>query len=121
MVDQKISNAQVAVGETFAGINDEIVALKKGKSVDGTYFLDPNSASASTDPNQFYGMPPNSFPEQTPSLPSVHTPSVRPIQVTGSTSPSDQTDHMTGQTGTMVQNSSSPTPLATIPSSAAPS
>ena len=121
MVDQKISNAQVAAGETFAGINDEIAALKKGKSVDGTYFPDPNSASASTDPNQFYGMPPNSFPEKTPSLPSVHTPSVRPIQVTGSTSPSDQTDHMTGQTSTMVQNSSSPTPLATIPSSAAPS
>ena len=65
MVDPKISNAQVAAGETFAGINDEITALKKGKSVDGTYFSDPNSASASTDPNPFYGMPPNSFPWQT--------------------------------------------------------
>src|SRR6185503_17266507 len=35
MVDKKISDAQVAAGETFAGINDEISALKKGKSVEG--------------------------------------------------------------------------------------
>ena len=31
MVDKKISDAQVAVGETFVGINDEIAALKKRK------------------------------------------------------------------------------------------
>ena len=31
MVDKKISDAQVAAGETFAGINDEISALKKVK------------------------------------------------------------------------------------------
>ena len=30
MVDSKISAAQVAAGETFAGLNDEIAALKKG-------------------------------------------------------------------------------------------
>ena len=29
MVDKKISDAQVAAGETFAGIDDEILALKK--------------------------------------------------------------------------------------------
>ena len=66
MVDKKISDAQVAARETFAGINDEIVALKKGKSVDGTYSPDPSSASAPSDFDQFYGMPPNSFPGQTP-------------------------------------------------------
>ena len=33
MVDSKISAAQVAAGETFAGLNDEIAALKKGKTV----------------------------------------------------------------------------------------
>jgi len=39
MVDSKISTAQVAASETFAGLNDEIVALKKGKSVETiTYF-----------------------------------------------------------------------------------
>ena len=48
MVDSKISAAQVAAGETFAGLNDEIAALKKGKSVEGgTYFLEANSAGAS--------------------------------------------------------------------------
>ena len=33
MVDKKISDAQVAAGETFTSLNDEIAALKKGKSV----------------------------------------------------------------------------------------
>ena len=33
MVDSKISAAQVASRETFAGLNDEIAALKKGKTV----------------------------------------------------------------------------------------
>ena len=38
MVDSKISAAQVAAGESFAGLNDQIEALKKGKGVeDGTY------------------------------------------------------------------------------------
>ena len=35
MVDSKISAAQVAAGETFAGLNDEIAALKKGKTIEG--------------------------------------------------------------------------------------
>ena len=48
MVDSKISAAQVAAGETFAGLNEEIAALKKGKSVEGgTYFPEANSASTS--------------------------------------------------------------------------
>ena len=48
MVDSKISAAQVAAGESFAGLNDEIAALKKGKSVEGgTYFPEANSASTS--------------------------------------------------------------------------
>ena len=34
MVDLKISAAQVAAGESFAGLNDQIQALKKGKSVE---------------------------------------------------------------------------------------
>jgi len=53
MVDKKISDAQVATGETFADLNDEIAALKKGKSLESdTYFPDPNSASASTMPDR---------------------------------------------------------------------
>ena len=53
MVDKKISDAQVATGETFEDLNDEIAALKKGKSLESdTYFPDPNSASASTMPDR---------------------------------------------------------------------
>ena len=82
MVDTKISTVQVAAGETFAGLNDEIAALKKGKSVkDGTNFTDPNLASAYANPEQFYGMPSNSFPGQTPPPPSVHASSVRPVRL----------------------------------------
>jgi len=60
MVDSKISAAQVAVGETFAGLNDEIAALEKGKSVEGdAQFSEVNSAGTSATQGQFYGMPPN--------------------------------------------------------------
>ena len=117
MVDKKRSDAQVAAGETFVGINDEIAALKKGKCVDDTYSLDPNSANASADLDQFYGMQPNSFPGQTPPPSSVHVTLIRPVQATGQTGPGGQT----GQTSAMVQNPPSPTPIASIPSSAAPS
>ena len=48
MVDKKISDAQVAAGETLAGLNDEIAALKKGKTVeDNTYFPESNSTGTS--------------------------------------------------------------------------
>ena len=60
MVDSKISAAQVAAGETFAGLNDEIAALEKGKSVEGdAQFSEVNSAGTSATQGQFYGMPPN--------------------------------------------------------------
>jgi hypothetical protein len=122
MVDKKISDAQVAAGETFLGLNDEIAPLKKGKSLESdTYFPDPNSASASASPEQFYGMPPNSFPGQTPPPSSVHTPSVRPVQATDQTGSGGQTGYMASQTGEMVQSPPSHTPLATIPSLAAAS
>ena len=56
MVDSKISAAQVAAGETFAGLNDEIAALKKGKSVESsTYFPETNSASTSATLENFMG------------------------------------------------------------------
>ncbi|XP_039776983.1 uncharacterized protein LOC120644422 isoform X1 [Panicum virgatum] len=107
MVDKKISDAQVAAGETLAGINDENAALKKGKSVEGdTYFPDLSLVTMPSAPDQFYGMLPNSFSRQSPPPPSVHTPSVRPFQATG-------------LTGAMVHNPPSPTPLAAIPSSVA--
>ena len=109
LVDKKISDAQVAAGETFAGINYEIAALKKGKGViDGTYFPDPSSATTPPASDPFYGMPPNSFPGQTPPPLSVHAPPAGSVCATG-------------QTGVMVHSSPCPTPPATIPGSAAPS
>jgi len=45
MVDSKISAAQVATGESFARLNDQIEALKKGRGVeDGIYIPEANSA-----------------------------------------------------------------------------
>jgi len=122
MVDSKISAAQLAAGETFAGLNDEIAVLKKGKSVEGgTYFPEANSAGASATQDQFYGMPPNSFPGHTPPPSTVHAPSVQPFQSTGQTGAGGQTGHMTGQIGLTGQYSSPPAPHTSIPSSAAPS
>ena len=75
MVDSKISAAQVAAGETFAGLDDQIAALKKGKTVEGgAQFSEANSAGISATQDQFYGMPPNSFPGQTPPPSDVHAP-----------------------------------------------
>ena len=95
MVDSKISAAQVVAGESFVGLNDQIEALKKGKSVeDGTYIPEANSAGASVTQEQFYGMPPNSFPGQTPMPSTVHAPSVQPVSSTGQTSAGGQTSHI---------------------------
>ena len=75
MVDSKISAAQVAAGESFAGLNDQIEALKKGKGVeDDTYIPEANSAGTSATQDQL--KPPNSFPGQTPPPSLVHAPSV---------------------------------------------
>ena len=84
MVDLKISATQVAAGGTFAGLNDEIAVLKKDKGVKGgTYFLEANSAGTSATQDQFYVMPPNSFPGKTPLPSTIHAPSVQPVQSTG--------------------------------------
>ena len=54
MVDSKIFAVQVAAGESFARLNDQIEALKKGKSVEGgTYIPEANSAGTSATQDQF--------------------------------------------------------------------
>ena len=84
MVDSKISAAQIAAGESFDGLNDQIEALENGKSVeDGTYIPEANSAGTSATQDQFFGMPPNSFPGQTPLPSTVHAPPVPPASSTG--------------------------------------
>jgi len=111
MIDSKISAAQVAAGETFAWLNDEIAVLNKGKTVeDGTQFSEANLIGTSTSQDQFYGMSPNSFPGQTPPPSTVHVPSVQPVSSTG------QTGYMTGLTG---QYSMPSAPHISIPCSAA--
>ena len=113
MVDSKISAAQVAAGETLAGLNDEIAALKKGKTVEsGAQFTEADSAGTSFTQDQFYGMPPNSFPGQTPLPSTVHAP---PVSSTG------QTGYATGQTGLTGQQPVPSVPHTSNPSSAVPS
>src|SRR6185503_17931848 len=109
MVDSKISAAQVAAGETLAGLNDEIAALKKGKTVEsGAQFTEADSAGTSFTQDQFYWMPPNSFPGQTPSPSTVHAPPVPPVS-------------STGQTGLTGQQPVPSVPHTSNPSSAVPS
>ena len=122
MVDSKISVAQVAARETFAGLNEEIAALKKGKTVEhGAQFSDADSAGTSVTQDQFYGMPPNSFPGQAPPPSTVHAPSVQLVSSTGQTGAGGQTGYTTGQTGLTGQHPMSSAPHASIPSSAVPS
>jgi len=110
MVDSKISAAQVAAGESFAGFNDQIEALKKGKSIeDGTYIPEANSAGTSATQDQFFGMQPNSFPGQTPLPSTVHAPPVPPVISS------------TGQTGPIGQYPTPSAPHTSDPNSAAPS
>ena len=122
MVDSKISAAQVASGETLAGLNDEIAALKKGKTVEGgAQFTESDSAGTSFTQDQFYGMPPNSFPGQSPLPSTVHTPPVPPVTSTGQTGAGGQTGYSTGQTGMTGQQPVPSVPYTSNPSSAVPS
>ena len=122
MVDSKISAAQVAAGESFPGLNDQIEALKKGKRVeDGTYIPEANSAGTSATHGQFFGMPPNSFPGQTPLPSTVHTPPVPPVSSTGQTSAGGQTGYVIGQTGLTGQQPVPSVPHMSNPSPAVPS
>ena len=79
---------------------------------------DPSSATPEFTSEPLYGMPPNSFPGQTPPPSTVHTAPVRLVPQIGQNGPTSQTGYPTGQTGYSVL---SPTPLETIPGSAAPS
>jgi hypothetical protein len=95
MVDSKISVAQVAAGETFAGLNDEIAVLKKGKTVKGgAQFAEADSAGTSFTQDQFYGMPPNLFQGQTPLPSTVHAPPVPLVSSIGQTGAGGQTGYV---------------------------
>src|SRR6185503_15812459 len=113
---------KVAAGETLAGFNDEIAALKKGKTVEsGAQFTEADSAGTSITQDQFYGMPPNSFPGQTPSPSTVHAPPVPLVSSTGQTDAGGQTGYVIGQTGLTGQQPVPSVPHTSNPSSAVPS
>src|SRR6185312_5986065 len=106
---------QAATGDMLVKLSSDVDALK-GKQP----MSDPNSSDLSSATPEFtseplYGMPPNSFLGQTPPPSTVHKAPVGPVPQTGTTG---QTGYPTGQTGYSVP---SPTPLKTIPGSAAPS
>lgn len=112
MVDQKLVAAQHVAGDMFAKMNNEVDALKVKKPMDESYSSDPSSATPAFTSEPIYGMPPNSFPEQTPPPSSVYTTPVGPIPPTG------QTGYPTGQSGDAGMTLS-PTLLEIIPGSAA--
>jgi len=117
MVDSKISTVQVAAGETLPRLNDEIAARKKGKTVEsGAQFTEADSAGTSFTQDQFYGMPPNSFPGQSPLPSTVHAPPVPPVTSTGQTGSGGQTGYATGQTGLTGQQ-----PVPSVPHTSNPS
>ena len=106
-MDHKVHAAQIATGDVLAKMNSDIDALKGKKSVDASCSSGTSSATPSSAPAQIYGMPLNLFVGQTAQPSLVYTEPVTPVPATG-------------QTGAMVANPPSPTPLASIPSSAAP-
>jgi len=112
MMDKKIIAAQTAAGDVLTKMSSDIDAFKGKKSMADPNSSDPSSATPEFTCEQFYGMPPNSFPEQTPPPSFVYTAPAGPVSPTGQAGPTGQT----GYSGTVP----SPTPLETIPSSAAP-
>ena len=118
MMDQKIVAAQAAVGDILTKLSSDVDALKGKQPMSDRNSLDPNLTTPEFTSEPLYGMPPNSFSGQTPPPSTVHTAPVGPVPQTGQTGMIGQTGYPTGQTGYSVP---SPTPLETIPGSAAPS
>ena len=105
IMDQKIVAAQAAAGDILIKLSSDVDALKGKQSMSDPNSLDLSSATPEFTSEPLYGMPPNSFSGQTPPPSTVHTVLVGPVP-------------QTGQTRYSVP---SPTPLETIPGSAAPS
>ena len=118
LMDQKIIAAQAATGDMLVKLSTDVDALKGKQPMSDPNSSDPSSATPEFTSEPLYGMPPNSFSGQTPPPSTVHTAPVGPVPQTGQTGTTGQTGYQTGQTGYSVP---SPTPLETIPGSAAPS
>src|SRR6185503_18184170 len=107
MVDQKLIAAQTTAGDILTKMSNDIDALKGKKPMADPNSSDPSSATPEFTSEQFYGMPPNSFPGQTPPPSSVYTAPAGPVSPTG---PTGYTTGQAGYSGIV----SSPTPIETI-------
>src|SRR6185436_105680 len=79
MMDQKIVAAQAAAGDVLIKLSSDIDALKGKKPMLDPNSSDPSSATPEFTSEPFYGMPPNSFPGQTPPPSTMHTAPVGPV------------------------------------------
>ena len=68
MMNQKIVATQAATGDVLIKLSSDIDALKGKKPMS-----DPSSATPEFTSEPFYGMPPNSFPGQSPPPSTVYT------------------------------------------------
>ena len=96
MMDQKIVAAQAAAGDVLMKLSSDIDAFKGKKPMSDPNSSDPSSATPKFTSEPLYGMPPNSFPGQTPPPSTVHTAPVGPVPQTGQTGTTGQTGYQTG-------------------------
>ena len=79
MMDQKIVAAQAATGDILIKLSSDVDALKGKQHMSNPNSSDPSSATPEFTSEPLYGMPPNSFPGQTPPPSTVHTAPARPV------------------------------------------
>jgi len=80
MMDQKIIAAQAAAGDVLIKMSSDIDAHKGKKPMSDPNSSDPSLATPEFALEQLYGMPPNSFPGQTPPPSSVYTAPGGPVR-----------------------------------------
>jgi len=79
-MDQKIIAAQAATGDMLVKLSSDVDTLKGKQPMSDPNSSDPSSATPEFTSEPLYGMPPNSFPGQTPPPSTMHTSPVRPVR-----------------------------------------
>ena len=80
LMDQKIIAAQAATGDMLVKLSSDVDTLKGKQPMSDPNSSDPSSATPEFTSEPLYGMPPNSFPGQTPPPSTMHTSPVRPVR-----------------------------------------
>jgi len=96
MMDQKIIASQDAAGDVLIKLSSDVDALKDKHLMSDPNSSDPSSATPEFTLEPLYGMPPNSFPGQTPPPSTVNTAPAGPVPQTGQTGPIGQIGYQTG-------------------------